>query len=291
MYNSNNFKHLNMAILSYGQVGWRSSAVAAPAGCGYADTDVCNFITAASITDSTQQTAINTLVTQLKTYGIWSKMKAIYPFVGGSASSHKFNLKDPRDLDAAYRLVFNGGWTHSSTGAKPDGTTGYANTFLNGSLRLTLNNTHLSYYSRTSNSGTPGRTEIGSQTSSTNIISIAIYSYGGIFATCMNDTTTSLSNGNNTRSDGFYVGSRINSNSVKTYFRNSLINTNTATNIGTLPNDNIYIGCNGSSTTSRYEFSDRESAFASIGDGLTDTESANFYTAVQAYQTTLGRQI
>jgi hypothetical protein len=28
MYNSNNFKHLNMAILSYGQVGWRSSAVA-----------------------------------------------------------------------------------------------------------------------------------------------------------------------------------------------------------------------------------------------------------------------
>jgi hypothetical protein len=28
MYNSNNFKHLNMAILSYGQVGWRSAAVA-----------------------------------------------------------------------------------------------------------------------------------------------------------------------------------------------------------------------------------------------------------------------
>jgi hypothetical protein len=32
MYNSNNFKHLNMAILSYGQVGWRSSAVAPVSG-------------------------------------------------------------------------------------------------------------------------------------------------------------------------------------------------------------------------------------------------------------------
>jgi hypothetical protein len=38
-------------------------------------------------------------------------------------------------------------------------------------------------------------------------------------------------------------------------------------------------------------YTDRECAFASIGDGLTDTEAANFYTAVQAYQTTLSRQV
>jgi hypothetical protein len=37
--------------------------------------------------------------------------------------------------------------------------------------------------------------------------------------------------------------------------------------------------------------SNKESAFASIGDGLTDTEAANFYTAVQAYQTTLSRNV
>jgi hypothetical protein len=38
-------------------------------------------------------------------------------------------------------------------------------------------------------------------------------------------------------------------------------------------------------------FSTREQAFASIGDGLTDTEVANFYTAVQSFQTTLGRAV
>ncbi len=71
---------------------------------GGTDADAQAFITATAITDLTQQTAINTLVTQLKTYGIWTKMKALYPFVGGTATAHKFNLKDPRDLDAAFRL-------------------------------------------------------------------------------------------------------------------------------------------------------------------------------------------
>jgi hypothetical protein len=80
------------------------------------DPDAQAFITAAAITDPTQQTAINTLVVDLKGYGIWTKSKALYPFVGGTASQHKFNLKDPRDLDAAFRLVFTGGWTHSSNG-------------------------------------------------------------------------------------------------------------------------------------------------------------------------------
>jgi len=38
-------------------------------------------------------------------------------------------------------------------------------------------------------------------------------------------------------------------------------------------------------------YSNAEIAIASIGDGLTDTEAANFYTAVQAFQTTLSRQV
>jgi len=32
-------------------------------------------------------------------------------------------------------------------------------------------------------------------------------------------------------------------------------------------------------------------AWASIGLGLSDTEAANLYTVVQAYQTTLSRQV
>jgi hypothetical protein len=90
------------------------------------DSDAQAFITAAGITDPTQQTAINTLVVGLKADSLWTSMYAIYPFVGGTASSHKWTLKDPRDLDVANRLLFNGGITHSSNGMLFNGTNGWA---------------------------------------------------------------------------------------------------------------------------------------------------------------------
>lgn len=37
--------------------------------------------------------SINELVKDLKSNNLWDKMKAIYPFVGGTVSSHRFNLK------------------------------------------------------------------------------------------------------------------------------------------------------------------------------------------------------
>lgn len=95
------------------------------------DPDAAAFITAAGITDPTQQSAINTLVVDLKNASLWTKLKALYPNIGGTSSSHKFNLKDPRDLDAAFRVSFVGGWTHSSSGAISNGTNAYADTFIN----------------------------------------------------------------------------------------------------------------------------------------------------------------
>ena len=50
------------------------------------DTDAQAFLNAAFITSQTQANAINTLVTDLKTAGVWTKMMAIYPFVGGNAT-------------------------------------------------------------------------------------------------------------------------------------------------------------------------------------------------------------
>jgi hypothetical protein len=50
-------------------------------GLSAVDADALAFITAAGITDATQQSAINQLVITLKGLSIWTKMKAIYPFV------------------------------------------------------------------------------------------------------------------------------------------------------------------------------------------------------------------
>ena len=119
------------------------------------DPDAFAFLTATGITDPTISSAIINLVISLKNFGIWTKMYAIYPMVGGTAFTNKFNLINPLDTNAAFRLNFVGGWTHSANGALPNGTNAYADTFLNPSFTLPLNSHSFGIYSRTNNISPP----------------------------------------------------------------------------------------------------------------------------------------
>jgi hypothetical protein len=94
------------------------------------DPDAQAFITATGIS-GTDATAINTLVVDLKAYGIWNKMEVIYPFVGGTATTNKYNLIDPQDTDGAYRINFQGTWTHNNTGSLATTNATYGNTYFN----------------------------------------------------------------------------------------------------------------------------------------------------------------
>lgn len=96
------------------------------------DVDVVDFVAAVE-GDGTDLTAaeikaVDDLVAGYKSNGTWAKYDAIYPFVGGTASAHKYNLKDPRDLDAAYRLQYVATVTHDDKGATGNGTSGYSDT-------------------------------------------------------------------------------------------------------------------------------------------------------------------
>src|SRR6476619_7918758 len=63
------------------------------------DADAKRFIDSSGITWSSQKLAINNFVKQLKDSSLWTKFLAVYPMVGGTANTTKWNLKDPRDLD------------------------------------------------------------------------------------------------------------------------------------------------------------------------------------------------
>jgi hypothetical protein len=240
-----------------------------------------------------QITAINTLVLDLKSASVWTKLKAVYPVVGGTATSHKFNLKDPRDLDVAFRLTFSGGWTHSSTGMLPNGTNAYASTFLAPSTSLTNNSTHLSYYSRTTASGN-NQGSIGVSTNPASLPLFTLYgrSLGNIV---LMDSYNYLNNRLgivDTNGAAFYVNNRNSSTSFTANRNGAIIGTNIVANTYDITTCAfpITIGAlnlNGSVL----QFSFFESAFASIGDGLSNAEAASYYTAVQAYQTTLSRQV
>jgi hypothetical protein len=253
--------------------------LAKSASGGGVDPDAQAFITAAGITDPTQQSAINTLVVDLKGYSIWTKFKAIYPIVGGVASSHAVNLKTP----GTFNLTFATGWTHSSTGMTPNNT--YADTFLTPSTSLSLNNSHVSYYSRTNVTG-----QVHIEMGSSNGLS------GQIIVQYNNNTQRYVAVNNSgalvpllANTTGLLIENRRSSTEIQSYKSGSLVNTK-AVNSVQLGNQKIYLGCwnNNGTAASR---STKQCSFASIGDGLTDTEAANFYTAVQAYQTTLGRQV
>ena len=252
------------------------------------DSDAQAFITATGITDTTQKSAINTLVLDLKSYGLWSKMNALYPMVGGTATTHKYNLKDPRDLDIAFRLSFNGGWTHSSNGIQGNGSTSYANTFFS-----SLNNDSSFWlYSRTNLLNT-SQIDMGvfsgvNPSSSNNGIAIA-FSDGKTYLYENIATTTGTISYTSTSSLGFFGANRTTSSLSNGWHNGVKKITNTGSSgVGTtIP---IYIG--GYNANGLLQFvSSKQLAFSAIGNGLTDTEAANFYTAVQAFQTTLSRNV
>lgn len=235
--------------------------------------------TAGGSLSATEKTAVNTLVLDLKSYSIWAKMKAIYPMVGASAAACAQNLKS-----SSFTGTFNGGITYASTGVKGNGTSGWMNTFLTPSIDLSLNNTHISVYIRTNIA--ENASAIGNTSSGTGINELSIYPrysnndvYARINAASSPITTT-------TDSRGFHIGSRISSTQIK-YYKNSssfsLNNTSNALTTGTMP----LLGFRYQGNISSYYSG--ECAFSSIGDGLTDTEASNFYTAVQAFQTSLSR--
>jgi hypothetical protein len=245
------------------------------------DTDAQTFNTNAGITGSTQQSAICQLVVDLKTYGLWTKMKAIYPFVGGTATTHKYNLKDPQDTDGAFRLVFNGGWTHTLNGAQPSGINSFADTKFNPNTHLTISSAHFSKYNRTldlAGSKVDGAFDGGSVYFQQNY-TIANGLIGNVAAVASYTAT-------DTR--GLFTVSRIATNAQKVFRNTSQVAVNNTT-ITNIPSKFIYIGARhdaGPVFLNTYQ-----AAFASLGDGLTDVDISNLYTAVQAFQTTLGRQV
>lgn len=249
------------------------------------------FLLATGIKDQTIINALNYLDTSLISAGLLpegigsGKIKALYPFVGGNANSHKFNFVNPADTDAAFRLSFTGSWIHSSTGAQPNG--GAANTFIRPSVNLGQNNLHYSYYSRT-NRGRQGEVEMGVPSS------YLLYAYTGSGIT----TFHALNRGESQTAPVYLtttkllIGSRSMS-SEETYFLDGSKSTITV-NSSSPPSG--YISLSGYNTATFPSFgatltSYKECAFASIGDGLSDTEAINLNNTVNTFQTMLSRNV
>jgi hypothetical protein len=240
----------------------------------------------------TEKQAVNTLVVDMKAAGIWSAMKAIYPMVGASAAACAQNLKS-----SSFTGTFTSGWTFASTGVKGNGTSAYMNTGLIPSVSLSNANHHVSYYSR--NNPTPILAiDMGVNDASgyySPQLRIRLDGFFGFTNTLMFESGSSSVYGatisTNSDSKGFYIGNILSTTNRKTYKNSSISGTLTTSIANSLGTGAIYLNAVNTQPNFANQFSNKECAFASIGDGLTDTQASNFYTAVQAFQTTLSRQV
>lgn len=236
-------------------------------------------IAAGGSLNATEQSATLQLVLDLKSYGIWANMKAIYPMVGASAAACAQNLKS-----SSFTGSFSSGWTFASTGVKGNGTSAYMDTFFNSSSDIATNTGCFGFYSRTNN-GNQSMAEMGSWTSN----------YFFMHA-CLGNTTYIMPNTppvlgyiavTNTDSSGFFQGFRTGANTIEGRIK-------TASYSGTIAyagvNLSVYIGARHVAAGGD-SYSNRECAFAYVGESINNTQAGNYYTAVQAFNTTLSRQV
>ena len=202
-------------------------------------------------------------------------------------------------------MVFNGGWTHNSNGITGNATNAYADTFFS-----VVSNTvrSLSVYTRNSTT-TASSTYIGhhetftinDEFTYTNELYLFISSLAASIGV---NNLGGEQFANNTNKSGFYSISNHTVVGQQALYKNgTLTNTVSASpgatgnvdrslKIGALSNVGSTDGVFDPGSDSLSNYTDQNLAFVLISDQfITAAEIANLYTAVQAFQTTLGRQV
>jgi hypothetical protein len=260
------------------------------------------FLTAAGISNPTIGNAVNTLVVGMKAEGIWDKMYAVYPFVGGTQSTSIWNLKDT----GSYTLSPTGSITYSSNGVQPafnnysqdPSQQNYFNTGIVAGLATTPSpaNISLGIYSNTESSN---GYDIGAYNGSVNGQFII---HASQFADTFRTTLGGASGTNTARvagnflsgSMGFFQSSRNTDNTVIGY-KNSQQYWNAnggnpfTSNAAYLP---LYIGNINPRVRvggTQWAQANRQYQFAYIGQALTANEMEEYNILVQQFQANLGR--
>lgn len=244
------------------------------------DQAALNFINATGIQDNTIREAINTLVVSLKANNLWNKMYVLYPFVGGTQDTNKYNLVNT----GSYTISFTSGWTYNENGITGNGTSTYANTGYSGSVSTWYTSGSLFNYSRTA--GRSGY-DIGVNDSDVTGEYYLINRLSNDTA-YLNFGSTPTTVANTTGSGLFMGSSRGNSQNL---YRNGSQIVSAVKTATTNPSKPYYIGANNFKSVSANEFTNRNYALAGFAQAFDSTEASTFYTIVQNFETSLNRQV
>ena len=254
-----------------------------PPSSGYDPDAAAYFAAIAAATTpltSTVKMYINTLVVSAKSNSWWSIDSAIYPVPNTDALACVFNLKNPN----TYKLTLHSTPTITGAGITWNGSSQYAQTGLNASTNLAVDNVSFTYYTPSTTSASNG-SDIGCY-DGTRGDELWIQSFGN---TTTNMNTSSGVVFSNATIKGLYIASRVSSTDERLYIGGvQKGSTYTTASGSTKPNLEIYLGCdNQSGAPSNYV--DRTCGYADIGAGVNSTLAATKSTDIQTYLTSMGR--
>lgn len=246
------------------------------------DVDALAFFDRASISDGTQKGAVNTLVLDLKAENLWSKIIALYPFVGGAATPHSKNLKADQ-----YNITWVNGPTHDANGVTGDGVAAYGDLGATADDLGTINSLHGSVYCRTATPTAQSRL-FGAVTTTPSRGDFDIFTdtgdIGGLICAATGmavDSNSSL---------GLCTITRTGATETR-LDRAGEASTGTDSSV-IIPNlTNVCLLSRSFEGFSNDHFSDANLSFASFGTGLSAPEIASLNTIIQTFQTTLGRNV
>lgn len=254
-----------------------------------ADADATAFISAASVTDSTETNAVNTLAVRLKAEGLWDKLYAIYPFLGSDSANA--SLSHSKDLKGTANITDDAAWqaaTHDANGITGDGSTAYGKLGFGVADAGGQDSISIAVYSKsttvTQGGYILGLTEFGvgysgllRQNSATDRFAVAGLNLN-------NQSTVLIGVSPNWKS--FIAVSRDGATSQR--IRANGVTTENATASTVVPNNDFCVLARG--TGGADNFSNANLAFAAVGSGLTASELLTLEGIVETFQTTLGRQ-
>jgi len=264
------------------------------------DSDAITFMTATGIpNDSTifytgtpQEktgaqlwTIISDLVKELKGQGtlntitnFWTdkNLRIFHPIIGGTAFTHKFNLKNP----ATYQINFQGGWVHSRTGARPNGTNAYGDI---GIKPTDLNASNLNFGRFNGSMLGASGVELGASNAGNDDTWAVFSNYGGHFHFTTDDYTIYANDANGL---GAYWLNILSATQVTGYRQG--VSVGTTTQAATVLNSNFYYGALNNGGTPGF-FDSKELQQGHFLDGLSPSEANLYYNIIFDYQLKLGR--
>ncbi len=255
----------------------------------FLDPDVKKYKNKSGVSDGVIIPFVNTYVTELKAAGLWSKFYAIYPFLGGTATTSSFNLKDA-DF---YQVSWAGGMTYGTLGVDFNGTSGFGDTnFDFSAISSSIENIHISFYTADANGGLANIPMGVGSTAADDRIRMAFdagtNNYYADFWSNASIVGRVLVSGLGAPG-GHYLATRLDDADARVYLDGVLQASNTSTtDVSDVPSDTFYIGAaNVAGVASG--FTTKTFGLSTIGMHLTAGEVTSFQTITDKFLTSLGR--